>query len=174
MKMILRWGYFEPKQGSQELARVRIEQQGLQAKERANRFEERLEKVRLLGPDGACETCGQTFGDTLDIALTHYAEERDAAWQEEAQAAQQVAELLVKETALKLHMNEREQARAEHDKQLQSYDEVPGEITAAQRNIEELASLLAAYTPDELALSYDATKPCKSSCRGRPAIAGGG
>ncbi len=72
--------------------RVRIEQRGLQAKEGADRLEQRLATVRLLGPNGACETCGQAFGDTLDTALEHYAKERDAARQEEAQAAQQTTE----------------------------------------------------------------------------------
>jgi DNA repair exonuclease SbcCD ATPase subunit len=137
-------------------ARVRIEQRELQARERADRSEQRLATVRLLGPDGACETCGQTFGDTLDTALAHYAEECDAARKEEARAAQQVAELLEKEAALGLRISEREQVRAKHSERLLAYDEVPGEIAAAQRDLEKLAAQLAVYVPDELALSYDA------------------
>jgi DNA repair protein SbcC/Rad50 len=136
--------------------RALIEQRGLQAKARAERFDQRLATVRLLGPDGVCETCGQTFGNTLDTALAHYAEEREAARQEEAQAAQAAAALLEKDAALELRMNEREEARTEHVKQMQLYDEVPGEITSARRTIKKLASQLVAYTPDERAEVYDA------------------
>jgi exonuclease SbcC len=135
--------------------RVRIEQRGLQAKEGADQLEQRLATVRLLGPDGACETCGQAFGDTLDTALEHYAKERDAARQEEAQAAQQTTELLEKEAALTLRINECEQVRTEHSERLLAYDEVPGEISSAQRDLENLAAQLAAYVPDELAQVYD-------------------
>lgn len=143
-------------QDAYQQQRVRIEQRGLQAKEGADRLEQRLATIRLLGPDGACETCGQTFGDTLETALAHYAKERDAARQEEAQAAQQTTELLEKEAALALHMNERVQVRAEHSERLLAYDEVPGEIRSAQRNLENLAAQLALYAPDELAQVYDA------------------
>ena len=136
--------------------RALIEQRRLQAKARAERFDQRLATVRLLGPDGVCETCGQTFGNTLDTALAHYAEEREAARQEEAQAAQEATALLEKEAALELRMNEQEEAHTEHVKQMHLYDEVPGEITSAQRTIKNLASLLAAYTPDECAKVYDA------------------
>jgi DNA repair protein SbcC/Rad50 len=136
--------------------RALIEQRGLQARARAERLDQRLTTVRLLGPNGVCETCGQTFGNTLDTALAHYAEEREAARQEEAQAAQEATALLEKEAALELRMNEQEKAHTEHVKQTQSYDEVPGEITSAQRTIKNLVSLLAAYTPDERAAVYDA------------------
>ena len=135
--------------------RVRIEQRGLQAKEGADRLEQRLATVRLLGPDGACETCGQAFGATLDTALEHYAKERYAARQEEAQAAQQTTELLEKEAALTLRINECEQVRTEHSERLLAYDEVPGEIRSAQRDLENLAAQLAVYVPDELAQVYN-------------------
>jgi DNA repair protein SbcC/Rad50 len=143
-------------QDAYQQQRVRIEQRGLQAKEGADRLEQRMATIRLLGPDGACETCGQTFGDTLETALAHYAKERDAARQEEAQAAQQTTELLEKEAALALHMNERVQVRAEHSERLLAYDEVPGEIRSAQRNLENLAAQLALSAPDEFAQVYDA------------------
>jgi len=143
-------------QDAYQQQRVRIEQRGLQAKEGADQLEQRMATIRLLGPDGACETCGQTFGDTLETALAHYAKERDAARQEEAQAAQQTTELLEKEAALALHMNERVQVRAAHSERLLAYDEVPGEIRSAQRNLENLAAQLALYAPDELAQVYDA------------------
>jgi len=143
-------------QDAYQQQRVRIEQRGLQAKEGADRIEQRLATIHLLGPDGACETCGQAFGDTLDTALEHYAKERDAARQEEAQAAQQTTELLEKEAALALHMSERVQVRAEHSEQLLAYDEVPGEIRSAQRDLGNLATQLALYAPDELAQVYNA------------------
>jgi DNA repair protein SbcC/Rad50 len=136
--------------------RAHIEQRGLQARARAERLDQRLTTVRLLGPNGVCETCGQTFGNTLDTALAHYADEREAARQEEAQAVQEATALLEKEAALELRMNEQEKAHAEHVKQMQSYDEVPGEITSAQRTIKNLVSLLTAYTPNERAEIYDA------------------
>lgn len=136
--------------------RARIEQRGLHAKERADRFEQRLATVRLLGPEGACETCGQIFGDKLDTALAHYSEERDAARQEEAQAVEQAAGLFEKEAALKFRIKRHEQAQATHKEQLSAYDEVPGVISAAQRDLEKLGAQLTVYSPGELVQIYDA------------------
>ncbi len=137
-----------------ERTRVRIDQQKLQAKGRVDQLEERLATVHLLGPNGACETCGQTFGDTLETVLAHYGKERDVALQEEAQAMQQIAELFEKERELKLRISECEQVRAEHSKQLFAYDKVPGEIATAQRSLENLSAQLRGYSPDELVLLY--------------------
>src|SRR5262249_16435155 len=66
----------------QERTRELLEQQQLQTEERIEWLEQRLVTVRHLGPDGVCETCGQSFGATMENVLAHYAEERDAARQE--------------------------------------------------------------------------------------------
>lgn len=138
--------------------RARAEQRRLQAKEESDRLEQRLATIRLLGPEGACETCGQIFGNSLETALAHYAEERNSARQEESQAAQQTTELLEQEAALGLRISEREQVRTEHSERLLAYDEVPGEIRSAQRDLENLAAQLAGYVPDELAQAYDSAR----------------
>ncbi|MGO8949673.1 MAG: AAA family ATPase, partial [Ktedonobacterales bacterium] len=141
---------------TQEQEQARVAQQRQQACELRERAEQRLAAARQLGRDGACDMCGQVLGDRLEDVLAHYGQERDSARQDETQATQKVAALGETAAALKRRIEDREHVRSEHQENLYSYDEIPGEMATVQRQIEELATQLSTFSPDELALSYDA------------------
>lgn len=138
-----------------EQERARVAQQRQQARGLREGAEQRLAAVRQLGRDGACDMCGQVLGDRLEDVLAHYAQERDTAQQGETQATQQMAVLGETIASLKGRIEDQEHVRTEHQDQLHAYDEIPGEMAAAQRQIGELAAQLATFSLDELALSYN-------------------
>lgn len=135
--------------------RIRIEQYKRHATGRIEKSSLRMENIRQLGPNGVCETCGQTFGNTIETALAHYTAESNKARLEETQAEQQIVKLVEKETALQQQINECTQEHTASSQQLLAYDKVPGELAMVQHRLDEVGATLATYSLDERTLPYD-------------------
>ncbi len=132
------------------------EQAMRQARNEAVRHERRRQTAQELGPNGACETCGQVFGRSLGQALAHYTEEAVAARQQEAQARAQMLAAQAKAEQLKAQSAELQAARDARVARLTEYDAVPGEHQQALRTLADLDAQLEAFPTLLRQQNYDA------------------
>lgn len=131
-----------------------------QVAEREHREAERHERqeaaARQLGASGACETCGQSFGDNLAQALSHYRSAADAARGREREAQVEAKRFETQLEEVQAQFKQRE-AKCQRDKQalseakpaLEQQAQIERDLAAIQRELATFPEPLleAAYDP---------------------------
>jgi DNA repair exonuclease SbcCD ATPase subunit len=139
-------------------ARLGAEEAERQARRDAERHERRGQTAETLGPDDACDTCGQVFGDNLPRALAHYAAEAGDARQRERSARETAAEARMKERDVQVRIVARQRERDSRALQLreQILEDAPGEETRALADLQAAEAQLAELPEEMRDAAYDA------------------
>lgn len=132
-----------------------VVQSANQAKAEAERHELRRQEAKRLGRAGECRTCGQVFGDRLEQALEHYATEVAEARRKEEDARDRAAEAKTRESDIQQVISALEEQSKLRRAGMRSYENIPGEETRTRRDLEEIASELASFSPEMLTQPYD-------------------
>ncbi len=121
----------------------------------AERYETRLRTAESLGAEGACEACGQVFGESLSHALAHYAQEAREFRRAEADALERARNAEIQEGIQRAKIAAITEIQCLRQKRLSEYETVPGEEGRAARDFREIADELAAAPMELLSTPYD-------------------
>jgi chromosome segregation protein len=148
-------------------ARGRVEEAERQARLDAERHERRGRTAAELGPEDACDTCGQAFGDNLPRALDHYAGEARAAQERERGAHETAVVARMKEQDVQAQIDTRQRERDARVARLreQAYEDSPGEETRALADLQQAEDELAGLPADLRDASYDAGAHARAAAR---------
>ena len=126
-----------------------------QAEAEAERHEQHGQEAKRLGRAGACQACGQVFGDKLEQALDHYAAEAAEATRRESDERSRAAHFAIQEKGVQKLITAREAQRTLRQTKLADYDNVPGEQAQARRDLQAINDELASCPPEALTQPYD-------------------
>lgn len=129
-----------------------------QARLDAERHERRGRTAAELGPEDACDTCGQAFGDNLPRALAHYAAEAGEARERERGARETAGGAQAKERNVQSRIATRQRERDARAARLreQAYEDAPGEETRALADLQQIEAQLVDLPADLRDVPYDA------------------
>lgn len=135
------------------------------------RIEKRESAARSLGARGACETCGQVFGDNFTEALRRLGEDLTEARRVEAQSISAFQRLTQEHAEIQERILVQEAQKEARQKALDELETLPGEVALAERQISKHEARLAAAPPEYrgLAFSEDALALAVDDVRRRDA-----